>query len=98
MRTEDFVPIFDRRKKLLPKPSDLSYYNWETQLSTSNSTPHYQVVADSAQGLLFKNKRDRKIVNVNPEMNPGDNTTRTELTTPEYVQVVFYDHSTRRRL
>jgi hypothetical protein len=28
----DFVPIFDRRKKLLPKPSDLSYYNWETQV------------------------------------------------------------------
>lgn len=98
MRTEDFVPIFDRRKRLLPKPSDLSYFNWETQLSTSNSTPHYQVVADSAQGLLFKNKRDRKIVNVNPEMNPGDNTTRTEVSTPEYVQVVFYDHSTRRRL
>ena len=98
MRTEDFVPIFYRRKRLLPKPSDLSYFNWETQLSTSNSTPHYQVVADSAQGLLFKNKRDRKIVNVNPEMNPGDNTTRIELSTSEYVQVVFYDHSTRRRL
>lgn len=32
------------RKKLLPKPADLSYYNWETQLSTSNSTPHYQVL------------------------------------------------------
>ena len=28
---------------MLPKPADLSYYNWETQLSTSNSTPHYQV-------------------------------------------------------
>lgn len=63
MRTEDFVPIFELRKRLLPKPTDLSYYNWETQLSTSNSTPHYQVIADSAQGLLFKNKRDRKIVN-----------------------------------
>lgn len=86
------------RKKLLPKPSDLSYYNWETQLSTSNSTPLYQVIADSAQGLLFKNKRDRKIVNVNPESEPGDNTTRTELHTKEYIQVVFYDHSTRRRL
>lgn len=86
------------RKKLLPKPSDLSYYNWETQLSTSNSTPLYQVIADSAQGLLFKNKRDRKIVNVNPETDPGDNTTRTELATKEYIQVVFYDHSTRRRL
>lgn len=86
------------RKKLLPKPSDLSYYNWETQLSTSNSSPLYQVIADSAQGLLFKNKRDRKIINVNPECDPGDNTSRTELATKEYEQVVFYDHSTRRRL
>lgn len=99
MRTEDFVPIFDQRKKLLPKPTDLSYYNWETQLSTHNSTPHYQVIADSAQGLLFKNKRDRKIVNVNPESrDPGDNTVRVELATSEYEQVVLYDHSTRRRM
>lgn len=98
MKNEDFTPIFEQRKKLLPKPSDLSYYNWETQLSTSNSTPLYQVIADSAQGLLFKNKRDRKIVNVNPESDPGDNSTRIELETDEYVQVVFYDHSTRRRL
>lgn len=98
MRTEDFTTIFDCRKKLLPKPTDLSYFNWDTNLSTSNSTPHYQVIADNAQGLLFKNKRDRKIVNVNPEALPGDNTTRVELDTAEYVQVVFYDHSTRRRL
>ena len=98
MRTEDFTSIFECRKRLLPKPSDLSYFNWDTNLSTSNSTPHYQVIADSAQGLLFKNKRDRKIVNVNPESLPGDNTTRIEVDTTEYVQVVFYDHSTRRRL
>jgi hypothetical protein len=71
MRTEDFAPVFECRKRLLPKPSDLSYFNWDTNLSTSNSTPHYQVIADSAQGLLFKNKRDRKIVNVNPEAPPG---------------------------
>eukprot|EP00981_Chlorochromonas_danica_P002999 scaffold601_cov170-Ochromonas_danica.AAC.60 len=85
MRTEDFVPIFEKRKRLLPKPSDLSYYNWETQLSTSNSTPLYQVIADSTQGLLFKNKRDRKIVNVNPESDPGDNTTRIATTL-----IIFY--------
>ena len=54
MRTEDFVPIFDRRKRLLPKPTDLSYFNWETQLSTSASSPHYQVIADSSQGLLVR--------------------------------------------
>lgn len=138
MRTEDFTPVFECKKRLLPKPSDLSYFNWETNVSTSNSTPHYQVIADSAQGLLFKNKRDRKIVNVNPESAPGDNrsvlyslfthnlltypidhssnvshpiilvtslsisinfpSTRIEIETSEYIQVVLYDHSTRRRL
>lgn len=98
MRVEDFVPIFEQKKRLLPRAADLSFYNWETQLSTSNSTPHYQVIADSAQGLLFKNKRDRKVVNVNPETDPGDNTTRIEIQTNEYTQVVLYDHSTRRRL
>lgn len=114
MRTEDFTPVFECKKRLLPKPSDLSYFNWETNVSTSNSTPHYQVIslsslyhctirilpksiislddslpsmqylyqviADSAQGLLFKNKRDRKIVNVNPESAPGDNRSVTRFT------------------
>lgn len=98
LRTEDFVPYFERRRRLLPKPTDLSYYNWETQLSTSNSSPHYQAIADSVQGLLFKNKRDRKVINVNPEMSPGDNTVRIELDAKEYVQIVIYDHTTRRRV
>ena len=97
-RTENFSAYFDLRKKLLPKPSDLSYFNWETQLSTSNSSPYYQVITDSTQGLLFKNKRDRKIINVNPESDPGDNTIRIEFEAAEYEQVVIYDHTTRRRV
>jgi len=47
--------------------------------------------------LLFKNKRDRKLVNVDPNAPPSDNTTRTEIETDEYLQVVLYDHITRRR-
>jgi len=53
----------------MPKPSDLSYYNWETQVATSNSTPNFQVIADHEGGLLFKNKRDRKIINVDPKVS-----------------------------
>ena len=98
LRTDDFAAVFEGKRLLLPRPSDLSYYNWDTQLSTSNSTPYYQVIADSGHGLLFKNKRDRKLINVNPEANPGENTARIELKTPEYTQVVLYDHSTRRKL
>lgn len=97
LKTEPIEPYFERKKKLLPKPSDLSYYNWETQTSTSNSTPNFQVIADSETGLLFKNKRDRKVVNVDPKANPGDNSTRTEIKASEYLQVVIYDHMTRRK-
>jgi hypothetical protein len=28
----------------MPKPTDLSYFNWETQTSTSNSSPNFQVM------------------------------------------------------
>ena len=97
LKTENFEPYFEKRKKLMPKPSDLSYYNWETQTSTSNSTPNFQVIADNETGLLFKNKRDRKVINVDPNANPGDNSTRTEIKTTEYLQVVIYDHMTRRK-
>ena len=30
LKTEDFRLYFEGKKVLLPKPSDLSYYNWET--------------------------------------------------------------------
>ncbi|KAG5457714.1 MAG: hypothetical protein BJ554DRAFT_2203, partial [Olpidium bornovanus] len=69
-RTDNFEPYFAGTKLLLPRPSDLSFYNWETQTCTSNSTPNFQVVADNESGLLFKNKRDRKIINVDPKVRP----------------------------
>ncbi|XP_071491916.1 cilia- and flagella-associated protein 299-like [Diadema antillarum] len=98
LKTEDFEPYFSGRKRLLPRPSDLSFYNWETQTSTSNPTPNYQVIAENASGLLFKNKRDRKILNVDPKApSPGDNSTRTPIECPQYTQVVIYDHITRRK-
>ena len=97
LKSEAFEPYFERKKRLMPKPTDLSYYNWETQTSTSNSTPNFQVIADSETGLLFKNKRDRKVINVDPSANPGDNSTRVEIKTEEYLQVVIYDHMTRRK-
>lgn len=97
LKTENFESYFERKKKLMPKVSDLSFYNWETQTSTSNATPNFQVIADNEAGLLFKNKRDRKVINVDPKSRPGDNSRRIELQTHEYVQVVLYDHVTRRK-
>jgi hypothetical protein len=97
LKAENWEPYFEGKRKVLPKPTDLSYYNWDTQSSTSNPSPNFQVLADGEVGLLFKNKRDRKVINVDPRANPGDNTTRTEVRTGEALQVVIYDHFTRRR-
>ncbi|XP_072109235.1 cilia- and flagella-associated protein 299 [Mobula birostris] len=97
LRLEDFEEYFSGKKKLLPRSTDLSFYNWDTQNSTSNSSLYYQVITDNASGLLFKNKRDRKVINVDPKGIPGDNTTRNLIETELYVQVVIYDHITRRK-
>lgn len=63
-----------------------SYYNWDTQLATSTPSSNFQVI-DSHTGILFKNKRDRKVINVDPKGPCGDNSTRTVIATDEYVQV-----------
>lgn len=79
LKTDDFDLIFSGKKRLLPRSTDLSFYNWETQRATLNPTPNYQVffltkilnrfknnlqvIAENTNGLLFKSKRDRKIIN-----------------------------------
>ena len=44
LKTEPWEPFFDGIKKVLPRPSDLAFFNWETMTSTSNSSPNFQVV------------------------------------------------------
>ncbi|KAJ3227243.1 hypothetical protein HK099_002936 [Clydaea vesicula] len=98
LKTENFEPYFNSAKIMMPRTSDMSFYNWETQTCTSSATPNFQVIADNENGLLFKNKRDRKIINVDPkESKPGDNTTRTQIRCSEHIQVVIYDHLSRRK-
>ena len=86
LKTEDFKVYYDQRKKLLPKPSDLSYYNWKTNTCHLNDSPNFRVDANSETGLLFRNKWDRKVINVNPKVDPpGDGTKREELVLPDVV-------------
>lgn len=84
--------VFEGKRRLVPKPTDLSYYNWFTKTSAANPTADFQILADDELGLLFKNKHDRKIINVDPWADPGEHATRTEVETGEYVQVVIFDH------
>lgn len=62
-----------REEKLTPRPSGLSFHNWDTRKSTANCTPQFEVLADNGtRALLFRNKRSRKMLNVNPKAAPGE--------------------------
>lgn len=49
LRSDSMEKIFQRKKRLLPQPSDLSFYNWNTQTPFINSTPEFQVEMDATQ-------------------------------------------------
>ena len=103
MKVENFRDYFSKKKKLLPRPSDLSYYNWETQKATANESPNFRVDTDSKAGLLFRNKRDRKTICVDPKAYPphskaDPHTTRFVLSSSEdYAQIVFFDHEATKK-
>ena len=100
MKNEDFKLIFQKRKNITPKVGDLSYYSWEGQQIVYNDSVNFKVDANSEAGLLFRNRRDRKVINVNPYLPPEEQTgvcIREEIECEEYTQVVFFDHETRRK-
>ena len=101
LKMEDFTPYFKGEKLLYPKSSDLSYYNWNVGTCVSNDSHNFKVDASSGkQGLLFRNKKDRKVINVNPASRSTDNNTRrivVKSLRKEYKQIVIFDHYTRRK-
>lgn len=50
LATESWEAVFEQRKRLMPKPGDLSYYNWDTRTCTSDATQNFQVRADARTG------------------------------------------------
>lgn len=98
LKNDNFLDYFKGKRRLLPRRTDLSYYNWKTHTLYYNNSATFQVLADSEAGLMFKHRRDRKTINVDPRApTPGDNSNRTVLVTGEYTQVTLYDHVTRRK-
>lgn len=45
LKAEQMEAVFERKKRLLPRSTDLSFYNWDTQMATSNATANFQVPA-----------------------------------------------------
>ena len=98
LKNEDFKLYFSGKKKLLPKTTDLSYYNWKTNKCSTNDSPNFKVDSSNGEkGLWFRNKRDRKVINVDPSQKPDENVKRVEIESPDYKQIVIYDYYTRRK-
>ena len=62
LRTDAWAAVFAGAVPLLPRPTDLSFYNWATGVASANSSPNFTVLTDcGTAGVLFKVKRDRKV-------------------------------------
>ena len=64
---EEMNGIFKEGRPLLPKPTDLSYYNWTLQKVNSTDSNFFRVDAGQKERLSFKNNTNRKIINVDLE-------------------------------
>jgi hypothetical protein len=92
LETDDFSLIFESAKKFLPKISDLSYYDWSTGKTISNETRNYLTISNNQNGLLFKNKNSRIVLNLDPFVGLPELYNRTDVFCTGYLQVSFFDH------
>ncbi|XP_077284438.1 cilia- and flagella-associated protein 299-like [Arctopsyche grandis] len=92
LRRNDWSLIFTKKKKLWPKPFDLSYFDWNSNVVHYNSTKNFDVIMEK-KGLIFRSKIDESLINVDPNRHPGSNTTRTYVTSSMYELVVLFDHT-----
>ena len=98
LKNEDWIEFFKGNKKIQPRQSDLSYYNWHMSKSVLNSTNNYQPIIEPKTGLSFSNLHDRNIISVDPSsVSPGIDTTRVRIYSSEYEHIVLYDHVVRSR-
>ncbi len=90
LKLEDLTQFFLGQNKLIPLINDLSYYNWDTHMCTSNDTNNFRLLPD-VNGIRFRCEHDRKIIYVDPESKTyGDGTTRTIINAIGYLQVILY--------
>ncbi|XP_053676259.1 cilia- and flagella-associated protein 299-like [Anopheles nili] len=95
--SNDWRAIFAGEKVLYPTPVDLLYYNGRTGSSRKNNSRNYQILCDPFRGIIFRNTYDRKDIYLDPTSNYyGTNTSRIEVPSDVYEQVVLYDHVVRK--
>uniref|UniRef100_A0A182MFL9 Cilia- and flagella-associated protein 299 n=1 Tax=Anopheles culicifacies TaxID=139723 RepID=A0A182MFL9_9DIPT len=95
--SNNWKAIFSGEQVLYPTPADLLYYNAKTGRSRKNNTRNYQILCDPQRGIIFRNTYDRKNIYPDPLVSfYGTNTSRIEIASDLYEQVVLYDHVVRK--
>lgn len=95
LNNEDFIHYYEGRQLLIPRKSDLSFFNWNTGVCVFNDSRMFKNEADvEKKAVGFKNKRDRRIIWVD-SVTEADNYSvkRTEVQplSSVYKQVIFFD-------
>ena len=67
LKENEMEAVFKEGHPLIPKSTDLSYYNWNIQKVNSLDSSFYRVDAGPKERLCFKNNTDRKVINVDLE-------------------------------
>lgn len=97
--------------RLMPRPTDLSYFNYASKRTACSSSPQWQVSvdADSGLGMMFRSRRgtgaDRRVIRVGVTGDNGSSNSgvggrdrdRLVIVTSEYLQAVMYDHTPRKK-
>ncbi|KAL3266222.1 hypothetical protein HHI36_010404 [Cryptolaemus montrouzieri] len=98
IRNENWRNFFQGKRLILPNTRDLGYYHWKFGNANTNDSINYKVFTDPYNGLRFQNRFDRKFINVNPNVNPGQNTVRIRILSDVYKHVILFDHIVRQRV
>ena len=107
LKIDNFEDIFNGKKDLIPRSSDLSYYNWNSQRVYSCDSTFFRVDAGHKERLSFRNNTDRKIINVDLEyldLHHNLDVKRTAIKLPHleeektgYRQIAIFDYETRSK-
>lgn len=90
--------IFDGSEKLRPKPTDLSFYDWQKKIFSYNDSENYHV-CQAGQSLSFTHRGDHKIIQ--PDIKPGaslGNVKRITIDFSNLGSLVLYDHIVRKKV
>ncbi|KAH8377642.1 hypothetical protein KR093_006403 [Drosophila rubida] len=88
--------IFNGTQKLMPKPSDLSYYDMRKKLVTHNDSDNYITLA-MGNSLVFLHRGDHKII-IPDGKGAGNTFKKVMILSPSLGSIILYDHVVRKPL